>query len=276
MEYRISANLEEIAAKLGSTRNQIDSLLKSSVERLSISTHAYVVEYAERNLHGFMREEFFGEKGRNVRWTEVSDGFWVVEIDESVAWIEEGRDPTFMGDWLLKGDKVKTAKDGSKYRVIPFSHSRGNKIYNENFITEIKEAAKTAGINLNTVDKGSDGNPKLGMIGKLQFSPGVTMGNRDTDRFFSKSRGEGVAKALGLKPYSGKHYLDNAIVTQRQVGKFVKKEVVTFRVISSKHKGEGRWMYPAVPALNSIPAAFDYASKEWEKIMRSLEEHLAK
>lgn len=281
MDFRFGANLEEIAAQLGQTREAIDQHVRTAVERLSISTHAFVLSHAQEKLKGFYREQFFGENGKNVRWTEVSDGIWVVEIDPSVAWIEEGRDPTFMGEWLLKdsfanGGKVKTAKDGSKYRVIPFTHSRGGKVFNENFIDDIKTAMKDGGFDMKTIDKAGDGSPKLGMIGKLKFGTNVTVGNKDTERFFSKSRGEGVGKALGLPAYSGKHYLDNAIVTQRKVGKSVKKEVVTFRVISSKHKGEGRWMYPAVPALNSIPAAYDYATKEWDKIMRSLEEHLAK
>ncbi len=276
MDFRISANLEEIAAKLGQTREVIHSHLRTSVERLSISTHAFVVNYAQEKLTGWTRQEFFGEEGKNVRWTEVSDGIWVVEIDPSVAWIEEGRDPTFMGEWLLKGDKVKTAKDGSRYRVIPFTHSRGNKIFNTDFVTEINQAAKASGINLKTLDTLADGSPKLGVISKLKFSSGVYNRTPDTERFFSKARSASVAEELGLKPYAGKHYLDSAVITQRLVGKKVKKEVVTFRVISSKHEAEGRWMYPAVVALNSIPAAYDYASREWDKIMRSLEEHLAK
>lgn len=276
MEFKIAANLEEIAERLKSTRYQIDFMLRSSVERLSISTHAFVVGYAQEKLHGWTREEFFGEEGKNVRWTEVAEGFWVVEIDPSVAWIEEGRDPTFMGEWLLKGDKVKTAKDGSKYRIIPFTHARRNKVFNTDFVDDIKQAVKTSGFNMKKLDRDESGNPKIGMIGKLTFGTNVTQRSPENERFFSKGRSESVGKALGLPAYSGKHYLDNAIVTQRKVGNSVKKEVVTFRVISSKHEGEGRWMYPAVPALNSIPAAYDYASKEWDKIMKSLEEHLAK
>lgn len=275
MQFKFEANLEKIAKELDTTRDAIGGYLRSAVENLSISTHAFVVTHAQEKLKGWQRDHFFGENGRNVRWTEVAEGFWVVEIDPSVAWIEEGRDPTFMGEWLLKGDNVKTAKDGSRYRVIPFTHSRGSKIFNQDFVADIKEAAQKSGFNLKTIDKDADGNPKTGILGKLNFGSNVTTKTDSNSRFFSKERGPSVAESLGLKTYSGKHYLSDAVVTQRKVGKSFKKEVVTFRVISSKHEGEGRWFYPEVQALNSIPAAYDYATREWDKIMRSLEVYLA-
>ena len=94
---------------------------------------------------------------------------------------------------------------------------------------------------------------------------------------FSNPRNKEQAQQLGLKPTTGHHYLNNAVVVQREVkgpkGKMkISKEVVTFRVVSSKHKAEGKWMYPAVPALNSIPEAYKYAHAEWETIVKSMEE----
>lgn len=281
MQFKIDANIDKIAAQLGATRDLVKTQVRSAMERLSISTHAFVVSHAQENLKGWTRDHFFGENGANVRWTEIADGFWVVEIDPSVAWIEEGRDPTFMGEWLLKesfnnGGKVHRAKDGSKYRVIPFTHSRGNKVFNDNFVSDVKQAAKASGFKLNTIDRDQEGNAKIGILGKLQFGPSVTQKTDANSQFFSKERSPSVAAELGLQPYKGKHYLADAVVTQRKVGKSVKKEVVTFRVISSKHEAENRWFYPQVPALNSIPAAYEYANKEWDKIMRSLEAHFAR
>jgi hypothetical protein len=94
---------------------------------------------------------------------------------------------------------------------------------------------------------------------------------------FSAPRNHETAKQVGLKSHTGHHYLNNAVVVQREVEgpggkKKISKEVVTFRVVSSKHKAEGRWMYPAVEALNAIPEAHKYATSEWERIVKSMEE----
>jgi len=96
--------------------------------------------------------------------------------------------------------------------------------------------------------------------------------------FFYSFRSEGRTKEeseqFGLPEYEGSHYLSGGVVVQRpnKKGK-VKKEVITFRVVSSKHEQEGRWLYPAVEPLNSIPAAYEYANAEWDKIIKSLEDY---
>ena len=90
-------------------------------------------------------------------------------------------------------------------------------------------------------------------------------------------RDKKTADEIGLKPTQGHHYLNNAVIVQREVkgpkGKSkISRDVVTFRVVSSKHQAEGRWMYPKVEALNSIPEAYKYATDQWDQIVKSLEE----
>ena len=182
--------------------------------------------------------------------------------------------------WLLKpGAKgVKTAKDGSTYRVIPFKHSSGVGGKSESpepeIASMIKKQLREKGISLNKIERDQFNNPRTGVLHKLGIDKKRTSYPQD---LFSSPRNKETADRIGLKPSHGHHYLNNAVVVQREVegpkGKMkISKEVVTFRVVSSKHKAEGRWMYPAVPALNSIPEAHKYAIAQWESIVKSLEE----
>lgn len=276
MTLGIKANYKEIAEKLGVAEEEIANKLKGAVEALSISTHAFVVQYANEHLEGFYRSEFLGEDGENVRWAKVSENMWVVEIDESVKWLEQGRPKTSMAteDWLLKPGKTKIAKDGSKYRSIPFSHKKDSIKTPPGMRNAIEMSLKANGINMKKIEKDADGKPKIGIVNRLKDIPQLNDPASNFYSFRSKERTEEEAEQLGLPAYGGKHYLSGGVVVQRpsKNGK-VKKEVITFRTVSSKHAAEDRWMYPEVKALNSIPAAYDYATKEWEKIVKSLEDY---
>lgn len=280
MQLDFRVNVRELATQLGLESDGIAKRINEAVRGLSISTHAFVVQYAQEKLEGWTLGYFMGEKNKNVRWVEVSPSIWVVEIDESVAFIEEGRPIAFMGDWLLKpGAKgVKTAKDGSTYRVIPFTHQRGvggKKISSEPEIaSKIKKELKNQGIKMNVIERDGDGKAKTGVIHKLGINE---KRSSYPQSLFSAPRNKDTAAAIGLKPTHGTHFLNNAVVVQREVEgkggkKKMSKEVVTFRVISSKHKAEGRWMYPKIDPLNAIPRAYTYATVEWEKIVKNLED----
>ncbi|RLF65137.1 MAG: hypothetical protein DRN30_04575 [Thermoplasmata archaeon] len=280
LDFRV--NLREIAEKVGQTAEALSKRVNDEIKNLSISTHAFVVSYANEKLKGFNRSHFFGEGGQNVRWNEVAPNIWVVEIDESVKWIEEGRGPVSMAtaDWLLKpGAKgVKTAKDGSTYRVIPFSHGQGvggKKTSGDPEIASmIRKTLRKKSISLNKIERDQFDKPKLGVLHKLGINE---KRSQYPQSLFSAPRNEKTAKQIGLKAHTGHHYLNNAVVVQRETegknGKSkISKEVVTFRVVSSKHQAEGKWMSPKVEPLNSIPEAYKYAEGEWEKIVKSMED----
>ncbi len=231
-----------------------------------------------------------------LRWVKVADGLWVVELDERARWLEEGRPETFMGEWLLKpGAKgVKRAKDGSLYRAIPFKETSGKKDTSSSPVLAqiVRDYAKQHKINLTKVEKHADGTHKLGMIRKLDIRPHDAAGYAPT-AIFSRPRTEEEARLTGLKPHSGIFKLQGAavfqnvydqgkIVTNKQQAKkiaatkkgSVKKETVVFRVISSKHKAEGRWMYPEVKPVNFFQQAHSHAEAQWANIVKSIEETL--
>jgi hypothetical protein len=326
LAFRFRVDVSQIAESLGTTRDMIEDKVVSAVETLSASAHAYIVNLAKEHFSqdDFKRQFFLGigrygkdahgqsarnpmidQTVKNVRWNKVTDGIWVVELDENVKWLEEGRQETFMGEWLLKpGAKgVKRAKDGSLYRVIPFKHteSGGGKLGDAQdkpgMVTLIQQAAKKQNVSLSKIERNSSGEPKVGILHKLDITSRTPQ--TQAPDLFSKPRTPEAAAQLnkklqdigqtGLNPHGGIFHLAGAVVSQRlkknSKGEIMRdkkgkakaiKETVTFRVISSKHKIEGnRWMYPKVEGLNSLQKAHDWANEEWKQVVKKLEEGLS-
>lgn len=297
--FKISVNIDEVASKLDQAKDAIEKVLKPAVESVSIATHAFIINKANTELTGFKREWFLGlgkygktassqsskdervdGTAKNVRWIKVSSNIWVVEIDESAKWIEEGRDETSMAteQWLLKPGKAKRAKDGSLYRSIPFKQTEGKKDAagaKPLFAELVRKAAKRQGISLTKPDLGPDGKPIVGIVAKLNISHPMTQSQ--VPSLYSKPRTLEEAMATGLKPHGGILKVKGAVVTQRvnKKGKAV-KETVVFRTVSSKHQNEHRWMYPRVEPLNSIPAAKEWAENQINAIIKQIEQDFAR
>jgi hypothetical protein len=275
-DFRIGINLEQIAKDLNTTVDLVYDRVRSEAELLSVSTHAFIIKKAQAELEGYKLKAYLGEKNKNVRWIKVNQNLYVVEVSDDAGWIEEGRSPTFMGDWLLKpGAKgVKQAADGSFYRVIPLKQLKmagGEAFQNQTpaYETMIKSALRENKINLRKIEKDEHGNPKLGVLHKIDMDPPGSQSQFPD--MYSMPRTKSMAKQTGLQEHGGIYHLSGLAVTQKlnQKGK-VERSAVTFRVISSKHKQEGRWMYPQVEPFGGIKAAHEYATKEWAKITAAL------
>lgn len=315
--FRFRVDVSEIAAKLNTARELIEDQVIQQVELLSIASHGYIMGLAKKEWANddFKRNYYLGigqkdasgvsssnpaidQTAKYLRWVKITDGIWVVELDERARWLEEGRAETFMGDWLLKpGAKgVKRAKDGSLYRAIPFKETSGKKdTASHPALSQIVRdyaAAQQPKINLNKIEKNADKTHKLGMIKKLDIRPHDATGYAP-GVIFSRPRTEAEAKLTGLKAHSGIFKLAGAAVFQNVYDKgnlvtdpakakkiaatkkgSVKKEVVVFRVISTKHKAEGRWMYPEVKPVNFLQKAYDHATEQWDQIVKSIEQTL--
>lgn len=275
MKYRFSINVDEVARQVQKDVAQVRARVTDEVRKLSISTHAFVIAKANAELDGYIRKAFLGENNKNVRWEQVADRIWAVTIDESAAWIEEGKPSVFMR-WLLDNNpKAKTAKDGSRYAAIPMTQARlsgGKKMNNPKvaYETIIKNAMKQEGISIKRIERNDDGTPKTGILHKLSIQP---PGTRDQfPGMFSIPRSQETAARVGLPAHDGIFHLKGAVVTQRLDAKNKPvREVITFRTISSKHEAEGnRWMSKAVQPFGALEAASQYAKEEWERIVEAI------
>lgn len=288
INFSIIVNAQQVAAQLQQQAESIAPRLRQEVERLSVSAHAFIVKKAEQKLSDRDLKMFLGEDNKNVRWSKVGESIWVVEIDDSVRDIEEGRERKFM-EWLLtKNAKAKRAKDGSMYASIPMPKVRfagpGAGSVNSSradLAAMVSNAMRDSGISLKKIEKNADGTPKTGILHKLDPQLPGTQSQFPT--LFSMPRSNEMAALTGLKPHGGIPLTQGAVVLQRwqqqnnksnqnmQKGKIV-REAVTFRTISSKHEAEGRWFLKAKPGLHAMQEAYEYAQQEWTKIVQRLQE----
>lgn len=264
-------NADAVAAAIGQEVNDIVEDLTAKAENLTVQIHAKVLEMASNELKGFQLQQFLGEKGENVGWARVSDSLWVVEIDDSVGFYDTGRPETPMATehWLLKN--AKTAKDGSKYKVIPISQGKSSPSANAAITSMANNAIKQARtadgkrISRTRIDRNADGTPKLGVIHKIPVKAPGTQSQMPS--LFSKPRGPGESQRTGLPEHGGIFKLEGLAITQRMVKGKVKREATVFRVASSKHAND-RWFYPAIKAHNFLERALDWAVNEvWPKMI---------
>lgn len=253
------APLMNVGLKLDQATKQA---LKEAGRRLTNMTRAHIVEEANKKLH--TRRQMFLD---GLTTFQMADDVFVVNLDAKVRWIDDGMQPHNMIDDLLKSKKAKTAKDGSKYAVIPFSHKKGptqQTPAQKTLLDTIKRELKQRKIDYGKTEKDEHGSPKLGLL----HSFSVTSGPIKTAN--APGQGKGPIGSVMQGP-TGIPLLKGIRIYQREVkdpksGKTsIRKDIMTFRVVSSKHKGQGRWDHPGTEAVRLMDEAYDWAKRTWER-----------
>ncbi len=242
----VSASSEEEA--LAQAEAHITEAIKKAANVLAIATEAKVRELASEELKT-TRQTYLDA----LSLEEVADGIWVVNLDKDAVWIEEGTPERSGYDFLLNGPNAKVGKDGHKYNIIPFEHSkpRGQNTPKAQAIVDgLKRELKKQNIPFKKIEVDGNGSPLIGRIHKLNL-------------FSEKPSANAKHPALhGVTIYQRKS----------ATGK-VQRDIMTFRIISSKTKGDGRWQYPEKEGKEFLDRAMDYVMQNFESIFaESLED----
>lgn len=244
---KIKIDTASMAKQFKEMALEVERDLKKGVANLAAITHAKVVEMASEELHS-SRKDFMD----NLGFEEISDGIWVVSVDERALFIEEGLDANFdMKPGLLKGRKS---------RVIPFSHSKAPSQLNgyaQNLVTSIRAQLKKEKVpfkKLETYSTGPNkGKPIAGEVNKpirlhtFDFSKGRQ----------SQGSGGGNPDLKGVNIYQ----------TLTKTGN-VRRDIMTFRTVSNGPDSEGKWMHPGLEAKKFLDRACEWGEKQFfEKIL---------
>lgn len=256
--------------------------MQKAGEALTAETHAHIVEQVQNRLRS-TREKYLDHLG----FHQVTENSWVVDLMPGAFFIEEGLPANFdMIEALLndapkpgtakpghgtplgmrKGKTKISKKDGSRYRMIPFEHSKAPtrqtpamKSLTDTIKSELKKQ-KLPG--LGTIESGADGKPKLGFVRELDITkrplktgPGPGQGKGPVGQV--RQGPTGVPLLQGVRIYQHK-------IKDKQGKESVKKFAMTFRVVSSKHKGQGRWQHPGLEGRRFFDEAFTWALDQWE------------
>ena len=240
-DLRFDIDINSITESLRDVKKQVQKDLKKGVSSLAAMTHAKTMELANTELKSLSKQY-----KESLSFQQLEENLWVVSLDEKALWIEEGRKGGFMEE-LLNGKSSKTGKDGKKYAVIPFEHSKNPAEQSSKakaLTDEIRAELKKRDIPYRgKLEYNSDGSPRLGLVHRF---------NIDSARLKDTHKDgplKGVAIYQRMNEKTGK----------------VQRDVMTFRVISEKHKDEGKWIHPGRQGDKLMDKAFAWAMTEWEQ-----------
>lgn len=248
--------------KLG---DNLETVLKQAADKAAQmmvpATHAHMMELAAQRLHSRL-DKFT----KGVKISQQSEDTWLITLDKNAVWIDDGMPEHSMVDDLLKKG-AKTAKDGSRYKSIPFDHSPGkgpatSTPAQQSLQATIKAELKKRDIPYAKIERGPDGSPLLGKLHALDINHGPLK--------TANGPGQGWGKIGQPKQGpTGIPFLQGIRIYQREVknaaGKpSVKRAIMTFRTVSSKHKAQNRWVHPGLKPQNIFEDTAKWAQEEWE------------
>lgn len=236
-DLKFEIDVNSIASEFGEIKREVSADLKKSVSALASMTHAKTLELA--NEIGSLSKTYKD----NISFQQLEENIWVVSLDEKALWIEEGRKSGFMEE-LLNGKSSKTNAQGERYAVIPFEHSKNPTEQSskaKELSNAIKAELKEQGINYRKPEYNADGSPKLGLIKRFNVeSAKIKESHKD-------------------EPLKGV-----AIYQRMDKGGKVRRDVMTFRIITERHRSEGKWVHPGMEGKKLMDKAFEWAMNEWD------------
>ncbi len=246
----ININIDEIIKEFGGLEDKMRDAVKAGVETLALQTYTHVQQEVKDKLHS--RREMFEKE---LKMTQEQDGLWSIVVPQKVLWIEEGLDPYGPEEMLKGGKGVKTSKDGNQYKIIPFQHNKGptEQTPFANSVTDmLKNNLKKMGVNYQKLDTSPDGKPKIGKRVKLD------LGGPKRPHWTSPIL-DGVTIFQNMRKGPDGKTLMNSKGTPK-----VFRDIMTFRVVSSKHIGTGKWDNPGVEGKEFLDEAYQWALDHWE------------
>lgn len=244
MGLKFNIDGDAIANQFKDFKLEVEQDLNKAVANLAAITDAKVKEMASQELHT-SRKDFMDSLG----FEEVSPGVWVVSVDESGLWIEEGIEANKdMKPGLLK-ENFKISKDGNRYKSIPFDHGSAPSTQSPataQVVSYLKQQLKKENVPFKKIERNDNGSPKVGKLHEFNFgNPKGTMGGP----------GKGNTPQLnGLSIYQ----------TVTKSGN-VRRDILTFRTVSSGPGSEGKWHHSGVEPKKFLDRAMDFAMKTWEE-----------
>jgi len=255
-DLKITVNVEELASQLNQKKEDIISQTRKAVQGLAAAAHAHVLELAGDKLKSLQNKYKDA-----VDFEQVDDNLWVVTLDKSAMWIEKGHDAWSMYDKIAKSPKAKTSKEGHKYLTIPFEHSKRPSEQTpkaKQLTDEIRSFLKKEKVSYKKIEYNPDGSPKLGLLHKFDPSTHPNLpSHMPSDK----------AKHPTLQGM--------AIYQRKKENGSIQRDVMTFRIISEKSKGDGRWEYQSREGVDIFKETYEWAVKTWDQeILPALVESL--
>lgn len=254
--------------------DELTKAAKEAVRDLSAMSHAKAVELSGERLH--TRRQMY----LDALSLQEHDGVWLLSLAGQAAWIDNGMEPHSMLDALLASPKAKRAADGSKFIVVPFEHGPGKGATNTApaqlpIVEAVKAAMKQRGIPWAKVERDQNGRPIFGRLHRFNVAApektgagaaqgwgpvgDVRQGYSERNARMRQHGGPGGGGAPFLQGVAVYQHADAGSKTG------ARRSVMTFRIASSKHQGQGRWEHPGLEPTHILDDVAAWAVEEAEK-----------
>lgn len=239
MSLKLKIDAASIAAQFKEFATEVEQDIKKSVGQLAAMTHGKVVERAQAELHT-SRKDYLDSLG----FEEISPGVWVISVGEKGMFVEEGIGANTDMKPDLLANNTKISKEGYKYKAIPFDYGKPPSQMSagtQKLVADIKNNLRRERVPFKKIEYNSDGSPKVGKL--HEFNMG------------GPRLGKGNTPALkGLSIYQ----------TITKTGN-VRRDILTFRTVSSGPGSSGKWIHPGIEAKKYLDWALEWATREWEQ-----------
>lgn len=247
--YVLETALKELQTDIKTLTQEIENRAVQAMSLLQQQVYGKIVEKAQEQLKS-RRPIYLA----NLGMINESDRIWVVYLKKDAAWIEDGIKPHEMIDNLTSGPKARTAKDGSRYNIIPFKHNKPANLISSAQL-QIQNIVKAE-----LKKRGLDKPIKVG--DKIVSGKAAVLKRELTGPNFPMSR-------------TGTPILANLIIYQRMIttaqGKQkLQRDIMTFRVASTKQKGSGKWMHPGLEGANLFKQVEKDVDEMWSQMVKDI------
>lgn len=253
--FRIDVNIDEVAAQLKTEMEQAQAMVKMAVGSLAAATNQQIVKQVNEKLHS--RRDKYKEA---LTFKQVADNLWVIELDAKAMWIEEGKEAGSMLDDLLKSPKAKVGKDGNKYIVVPFEHTKvpSKQTEQAQSITDVlKQNLRKAGVGFKKLDRNPDGSVRQGLVHSGDFG-GPQRGRTAHNAAWTSPALDGVR----IYQHAAKNP-DGSPKKDKSGNAMGRRDIMTFRIASEKHRGK-KWNSPGLEGTKFFEHAWEWAMQKWE------------
>lgn len=240
-KYSIEDALKDVNQSITTLSDDIISQVKSQLGVLAQTSHAKILEKAQA-LPGSLRPIYTDALNFEKISISTDQDMWVITLNKSAGFIEDGVQAGSMIDRILNGGKpAKIGKNGNRYKIIPFGH-------NKNAQTQLKgnnRPMSSSQVKLS--------NHAKAMV-KKNLMPGIIRDNSGAPLLNVGIKVESNKSTTPTALTKEQHYLKGLTMYQTAVkgkdGKTlkdkkgndrIKQSLFTFRVISESQRGSGLW-----------------------------------
>lgn len=257
----LNIDIAELLALNDTLKPKLEQAIKNASQSLALQTHSHILEEVQTKLHS-TREKYSDA----LSFHAVNDNTFIINLDKSMSWLEDGMPEHQMLDSLLKSPKAKVSKDGHKYITIPFRHNKGPTQQTQaarDLTSTIKQELQNRKIPYGKIERDEHGVAKTGLLHSFDIK------NRPVRTSEGPGQGHGPMGAP-RQGSTGIPFLQGVRIYQKQTNTGIKRGIMTFRVASSKQRGGNAWKHPGIEARDFFSEAETWALAQWDKIAEDI------